>query len=265
MRRLILCADDFGLSSEISHVIADLAASGRVNAVSCMTATAEWVGDSALLRRLPAGVQIGLHLTLSGERSLTLMPKTAPHGQLPSIGRLTALATLRRIDRSEIAGEVRAQIESFIRATGRAPDFIDGHQHSHVLPGIRGIVLAAARRWAPRAWLRDCADTPFAVAARPFPARAIGSAWHSLGMRRAASSHGLRCNNGFAGHYDFESDYAALFPRFLKKPGPLHLVMCHPGAGNLPGDAIAGARIREAEALRNLPIAEIARKHGLRL
>ena len=36
MKALILCADDFGLTDGISEAILDLAASGRVSAVSCM-------------------------------------------------------------------------------------------------------------------------------------------------------------------------------------------------------------------------------------
>jgi hypothetical protein len=39
--------------------------------------------------------------------------------------------------------------------------------------------------------------------------------------------------------------------------------MCHPGAGSIDGDAIAGARRIEAAALRALPIGEIAAESGL--
>ena len=98
---------------------------------------------------------------------------------------------------------------------------------------------------------------------RPFAGKAIGSAYHSRGLRKAAARHGLRCNDSFAGHYDFASDYRTLFPRFLNRAAGMHLVMCHPGCGVRPGDAIAAARTREADALRTWPIADMAAARGL--
>jgi hypothetical protein len=102
-----------------------------------------------------------------------------------------------------------------------------------------------------------------AILRRPFSGKAIGSAWHSRGLRKAAAALGLRTNHGFSGHYDFRGDYAALFPRFLRRPGPMHLVMCHPGAGERAGDSIAAARIVEAKALHRMPIADMAGAEGL--
>ncbi|WP_447413034.1 hypothetical protein, partial [Clostridium perfringens] len=75
--------------------------------------------------------------------------------------------------------------------------------------------------------------------------------------------HGLRCNKGFAGHYDFASDFAAILPKFLRRPGAMHLVMCHPGGGRREGDAIAAARPREAAALQAAPIIDMAAAEGL--
>src|SRR3954471_9238706 len=88
MPRLILCADDFGLSPEISRVIAELAAEGRINAISCMAVCAGWARDSAMLRSLPDTIQIGLHLVLTGEPPLTAMPRLPPPGRPPPIHQL---------------------------------------------------------------------------------------------------------------------------------------------------------------------------------
>lgn len=264
MPRLILCADDFGLSSPISDTIAGLAAAGRINAISCMAALPGWRRDSAMLASLPPSVAIGLHLTLSSEIPITLMPGLAPQKRLPDIDGLTIRAIRGRLPLAEIAGEVRAQFERFIETTGRAPDFVDGHQHSHVLPGIRQIVVATTQRLAPKAWLRDCGDRLSAMLSRPFRGRALASAAHAMGFARDAEAAGLWCNRGFAGHYGFRGDYAALFPQFLASPGAMHLVMCHPGAGLAGDDPIALARQREAKALWTLPIADIAAAQGLR-
>ena len=263
MRELILCADDFAVSRPVSETIAELAATGKLNATGCMTLMPGWMDDAALLRDLPSHVSIGLHLTLTQERPLTDMPHFAPDGQLPEIDPLTRLAGRRQLPLEEIAAEIAAQFDAFTAAMGRAPDFVDGHQHSHALPGIRDIVLFETAQRAPDAWVRDCVDRVDAMLARPFVGKAIGSAYHSRGLRRAAARYRLRCNDSFAGHYDFASDYKSLFPRFLRRPAGMHLVMCHPGAGARPGDAIAAARPREADALRNWSIADMAAAEGL--
>lgn len=263
MPRLILCADDFAFSHEVSEVIAELASNGRINATSCMAVMPGWETDSALLRHMPDHVEIGLHLVLTGEAPVTTMPGLAPAGILPEINPLGARARRRALPLDEIAAEIIAQFDRFLQGLGRPPAFVDGHQHAHALPGIRDIVLAETQRRAPGAWIRTCTDRAGAIARRPFRGKALASAVHSLGLTPAAARLGLACNDSFAGHYDFAGDYEALFPRFLRRPGSRHLVMCHPGAGARVGDTIAAARFREATALRKLPIADMAAAQGL--
>lgn len=263
MARLILCSDDFAYSRAISETIAELAGAGKINAISCMAAMPGWAEDAALLYPLPLDIQVGLHLTLTDETPLTAMPSHAPRGKMPGIDALARLAARHRVALAEIEAEVRAQFDAFIDGLGRPPAFVDGHQHAHALPDIREIVLAETARRAPEAWVRDCTDRLSAMMARPFAGKAVGSAWHSRGLRRAAEAHGLRCNDSFAGHYDFASDYRELFPQFLREPGEMHLVMCHPGAGARPEDAIAAARVREAEVLRDWRIDDMAAAAGL--
>lgn len=263
MPRLILCADDFAFSRDVSETIAALAQDGKLNAISCMAVMPGWAADSVLLHNLPDYVQIGLHLTLTGENPLTPMPEIAPEGMLPSIEALRRYAHGGQLPLDQIAVEVRAQFDAFMATMGRPPAFVDGHQHAHALPGIRDIVLKETACRAPGAWLRNCSDRPLAMLSRPFRGKAIGSAFHSRGLRAAAAGYGLSCNDSFAGHYDFARDYAGVFAAFLQQPGTTHLVMCHPGAGNRHGDEIASARPREASALRRLPIADMAIAKGL--
>jgi predicted glycoside hydrolase/deacetylase ChbG (UPF0249 family) len=263
LRSLILCADDFAFSRAVSETIAELGRNGRLNATSCMTLMPGWAEDAALLRDLPAQFAVGLHLTLTQERPITVMPNHAPDGVMPEIDPLARVAARRALPLGEIAAEIAAQFDAFTMAMGRAPDFVDGHQHSHVLPGIRDIVLSETARRAPDAWVRDCVDRLGAMLSRPFVAKAIGSAYHARGLRADAARYGLRCNDSFAGHYDFAGDYGDLLPRFLRRAGDMHLVMCHPGAGRRSGDTIADARIREADVLRTRSIVDMAAAEGL--
>ncbi|MBO9575693.1 MAG: ChbG/HpnK family deacetylase [Sphingobium sp.] len=260
--RLVICADDFGFSQAISQSIVTLAQRGKLNAISCMSVCPGWENDAPLLRTLPASIQIGLHLTLTDEAPLTGMPQLAWDGRMPSCNELGRRALMRRLPLGELREEIAAQFDRFVDVFGRAPDFVDGHQHVHVLRGIREIILAETARRAPGAWIRNCSDRPAAMLARHFPLKAVANAAQSRGLREAAAAFGLRCNDSFAGLYDFTTDYAALFPSFLDQPGAFHLVICHPGGGNRPADGIAQARRLEAAALRRMPIHEMAAARG---
>lgn len=260
--RLILCADDFAHSPETSRVIAGLLADRRLSATGCMTGRPNWADDARRLADVPAEAEIGLHLTLTEEAPLTAMPRFAPAGTMPRID------ALHRHDPAdlpieEIVAEVDAQFAAFAAAMGRPPAFVDAHQHALHLPGIRPIVLAATAEHAPAAWVRTCEERPIAILARPWRGKALASAVRARGFARDAAWHMLDSNQGFAGHYGFAGDYAAIFPAFLRRPGARHLVMCHPGADTRAGDAIAAARPVEAAALRTLPITELAAAHGL--
>ena len=57
--------------------------------------------------------------------------------------RLIVWHTLGRLPRAALASELRAQRDAFTAAVGQPPDFIDGHQHVHHLPGVRDLVLDA--------------------------------------------------------------------------------------------------------------------------
>jgi hypothetical protein len=250
---VVVCADDFGLTRRISETIASLARGQCVNAVSCMAALPGWRADAPLLAeihdpsdQLASRVQVGLHLVLSSERPLTALSRRDAQGRLPGPDRLLVLAHFRRLNLAELAREVDAQFRAFAAEIGRPPDFVDAHEHVHVYPGIRDVVIAATREHAPRAWVRNPADCLSAMLQRPFFPKALGSALHSAGFRAALRRAGLRSNDSFAGHYDFAAGYETLLPQFFQSRGEHHLVMCHPGAGNSPDDPIAGARQSEA-------------------
>ena len=138
----------------------------------------------------------------------------------------------------EIEAEIRRQIEAFADAAGRLPDYIDGHQHVHVLPGVRRALFHALDHvWpkggvGPRPWLRDPADTPGRIIARGIAAqKALTVAALSLGFRQLAHRHGFTTNHGFAGFSAFDParDYREDFSTYIAVPGHAHLVMCHPG------------------------------------
>ena len=302
-RHLTVCADDYGMNDAVSQAIRDLAVAGRVSATSCMANAPDWREAAKDLAHLPlaraengiqgwapasAGVSgegaanvpvehsgrigIGLHLTLSWGAPLGPMPRLAPGGAFPPLRTLLRASLSGRLELGEIRAEIERQIDAFCAALGRPPDFVDGHQHVHVLPGIRRPLIAAlARRgWAGRLWLRDPSDTVAAILARRLAAgKALFVATLAAGFRREARRAGFDTNEGFSGFGPFDParNPAADMARYLTRPGPRPLVMCHPGHAEPvdPTDAIAAARVREYEYLASEEFPALLARMGLQI
>ena len=233
-RRLVLCADDYALAPGVSKAILDLIAKGRLSATSCMTASRFWPEHAAWLRPLAGRADVGLHLTLTDQRPLTAAGRLTEDGRLPGIVRLTLRAYARRLDVGAVRRELDAQLDAFEASFGSPPQFIDGHQHVHQLPGVYPLVIEAMRRRLDRgrAWLRICCEPPGRLLRRRVATvQALVIAGLGLELRAAARRAGLRTNSGFSGvtRFDLKDDFAALFARFLAGAPDRSLIMCHPG------------------------------------
>ena len=233
--RFALVADDYALTAGVSRSILELAELGRLSGTGAMTNRPYWPEGARALREHEGRLDMGLHLNLTLGEPLGPMPVLCRSGSMPGFNPLARLAFAGRLPRDEVLAEVLRQVDAFAEAYGRLPDYIDGHQHAHVLPGVRAALLeAVALRWGGQAppFLRDPFDTPGAIVARGVaPAKAAVIAALSAGWRRALDRAGIPRNEGFAGVSPFDParDYADDFRRFLVAPGPAHLVMCHPG------------------------------------
>jgi predicted glycoside hydrolase/deacetylase ChbG (UPF0249 family) len=225
-----LCADDYALSPGVDEGILALAAQKRISAFSCMTASERWPAAAAALRPLFDTIDIGVHFTLTQLAPLGPMPHVAPDGAFPPMGRLYARAALRAIDAGEIAQELERQLSAFRAATGREPDFLDGHHHVHQLPVVRDVV---ARIWGKRSgWIRNTA-TPLAnIFSRGIAwRRAIVIASYGRAARRVWTAAGIKTNADFAGVRNFteRGSYGVLVRAYLNGAQPGLLIMCHPG------------------------------------
>jgi predicted glycoside hydrolase/deacetylase ChbG (UPF0249 family) len=246
-RTIGVCADDFGLGTEIGSAILELAWAQRLTAVSCLVNGPAWRKQAHLLLPLPRTLQRGLHFNLTEGRPLSAALRTV-WPVLPPLPRLLRDAMLHRLPLAAIGAEWRAQWQALVDATGRTPDFVDGHQHVHHLPGVREIVLAGVA----------ASDAPVAVrctgrVAGPGSAvkRYLIEATGGWALQRQLERRGVPHNAVLLGAYDFrDTDYRSLMRRWLRA-APQHgaLLFCHPGAGRPVGDPIAAAREREAAYL----------------
>ena len=234
--RIWLCADDFGISNAVNTAIRDLVVRGRLNATSALVVApsfhrSEAVALNALNSTAPR-VAIGLHLALTAPfRPASKGFQPVREGAFLPLAATFRHAVMHRFKRDALLAEITGQIQTFRRLFGRAPDFVDGHQHVHLLPQIGDALLTVMKDEAPDAWVRQCGRV-VPLAARLADRKGLLMDIFSHRFRRRAAALGLRTNPAFAGTYDFfddAADFAALFPRFLAGLPEGGVVMCHPG------------------------------------
>ena len=139
----ILIADDFGVSKGVSDAILDLLAKKRLSGTGSMVNQPGWAAHAEALTPFQGRCDLGLHLTLTLGAPLGPASTLAPEGQFLPLPKLMTKCFSNAIPRRELRDEILRQIETFKTVTGQFPDFIDGHQHVHVLPGIRRALFEA--------------------------------------------------------------------------------------------------------------------------
>lgn len=246
LRRIMLCADDYALHAGADRAILELATAGRLDAVSCMTRSPGWPSAAPALRDMPAGLQTGIHL------NLTEAGVASPGDHCRPLPRMLLESFARLIPRERIRATIERHLDAYEQAVRKPPDYVDGHQHVHQLPGvIEELATALTRRYASDnlPWLR-ATDPPAGMASR--------KAWIIVGTRSwrwrsLLEGHGIRSNPAFIGVYDFTPSrprYRAAIRHGLMVCPDRTLMMCHPAIGPAPADdTIAAARRMEHEFL----------------
>lgn len=154
MKRLIVTADDFGLSREVNEAVEQAHREGILTAASLMVSAPAAADAVARARRLPS-LRVGLHLVM-----VEAWP-TLPPDELPDLvdadglirrdmGRLGLDLAVKPSARRQLSAEITAQFEAY-RATGLPLDHVNAHKHFHVHPLIAGRVLAIGRGYGMRA------------------------------------------------------------------------------------------------------------------
>jgi chitin disaccharide deacetylase len=234
-RRIWLCADDYGLSDGVNRAIRELIDGGRLNATSVMV-VGPAIGRDAVAALQDVAAKsprcaIGLHATLTAPfRPLTMHFRPTDGGMFLPFPKLLRAGLLRRLDPEMIHAELMVQLASFQDLFGRAPDFVDGHQHAQLFPQARDAFLRAVKQAAPEAWVRQGGRMQ-PLAQRLGAPKALVLDVLSSQFRKRAARAGVPFNPAFAGAYDFsgQPDFGALMGGFLDGLPDGGLVMCHPG------------------------------------
>ncbi|MBX9711577.1 MAG: ChbG/HpnK family deacetylase [Xanthobacteraceae bacterium] len=272
-RHVTLCADDYGISPGVNRAICDLISKKRLNATSVMVVGAAiGRGDVAALKQALAsnsGCEVGLHTTLTAPfHPLTMHFKPLEDGFFLPLGKMLRVSLLRQLDPEIVRAEIAAQLALFIELFGKAPDYVDGHQHVQLFPQVRDAFVNAVKDAAPRAWVRQCGRNR--AAARLNNPKALLLDVLSAKFRRLCARSALTFNPGFAGAYDFNraNDFAGLMDGFVKNLPAGGLVMCHPGFVDdtlISLDPLTHQREREYEFLASDNFPKVLAANNVRL
>jgi len=168
--RLIVNADDFGLTSGVNRAIVELHQAGVLTSTTLM-ASANATEPAISLALQNPSLGIGCHIVLvDGEP--VLPPREIPTlidsqtGRLPT--KLTTFLSrlfLGRIRSAEIEAEATAQI-ALLQHRGLRLTHIDTHKHTHMFPAVLRPVLRAAAKARIHA-VRNPFEPEWAVRASP--------------------------------------------------------------------------------------------------
>lgn len=266
MKRLIVNADDFGLTESVNRGIIVAHREGILTSASLLANGLAFDDAIASSRRFP-DLSVGVHLNISGGTPVS------PAGRISSL--LNELGQLHltplhmwiriltgQISLEDIRSEFRAQILRAFDA-GLTPTHLDGHLHIHILPQIATIVIALAHEFRipqvrcpaenlvstlPLLWKLPA--TGMAALERSAIAFAVTS--FARPLREQLRKNGLVSSRAFYGlvHTGF-LDSKALADLLRLVPEGTTELMCHPGYPNSELQSLGGklAHSREAEVL----------------
>ena len=271
MKRLVVTADDFGLSREVNEAVEQAHRDGILTAASLMVSAPAAADAVARARRLPS-LRVGLHLVLV-EAWSTLPPTKLPdltdaQGLMRrDMERLGLDLALRPAARRQLAAEITAQFEAY-RDTGLPLDHVNAHKHFHVHPLIAGAVLRIGSPFGmrairvprePRDLLRRAEP-----GARPRPAWDIAP-WAALLAVRARQAGLLIPDRTLGLAWSGAMTPGRVAALLDHLPNGLTELYTHPAiAGGFPGEAPGYAYAAERDALIAPQARDILRSDGIR-
>ena len=240
VRRLIINADDFGLTAGVNRAIVEAHERGVLTSTTLMANSLAF-DDAVQLAKGRSSLSTGCHVVLVDGKPLIdpgrlpdLVDGKDQNSFREGITGFAICALLGRIDPDQVEAETTAQIRK-LQAHGVLVSHVDSHKHTHMFPAALQGILRASRTCGVTA-IRN----PFEVVAANF-ARLQRGLWkryaqvktlHGLAgyFRKAVAKAGLRTPDGTLGivatghlNPDLFRDIAEHMPE-----GTWEFV-CHPG------------------------------------
>lgn len=243
MKRLIVNADDFGLTAGVSRGILEAHRKGIVTSTTLLVTRP--LSPELLVELKSAALGVGLHL------NLTLGTPLSPASAVPSLvdgeGKFIrdARQAAARAEPGEVEQELRAQVNAFQALLGCAPTHLDSHHHVGRHSPVREVVWRLAQEL----------DVPVRS--------------QDEEIRQAAQAAGLRTPDHFFGESGPEPYWSAerLLAHLAALSEGVSEFMTHPGYydSDLAGSRYGAQREVELQGLTDPAVRRAVEERGIRL
>lgn len=140
MERVIINADDFGLTDSVNEAIINIFKAGNLTSTTMMVNTPGFSNGVELAKANP-DLGIGLHFCLTEGKPLTKADTlTDTDGDFYARGVLIKRILKGKVSKAEIKEEFKAQLKKLIEA-GISPTHTDSHQHIMMIPFVFNAVI----------------------------------------------------------------------------------------------------------------------------
>jgi len=288
VRRLIINADDFGLTPGVNRAIAEAHARGIVTSATLMANSRALDEAAGLARSMTGGescFSVGCHVVLldgdpvlPAERVPSLLERGDGNGHFRGKLNDFVIASFRgKLQPDEIEAEATAQIQR-LQTAGIAPSHFDTHKHAHMFPAVLRPLLRAARACgvpAVRNPFGQVWPLPFGALVRK---RHLWTRFAELNVLRnfaakfrgEVEAHGLRTTDGSVAVLVTGSLDLKLFATIMERlPEGTWEFVCHPGYNDADLEEVRTrlrqSRVQELELLTSAEAKSILQQQGIEL
>ena len=280
MRRLIVNADDFGLTPGINRAIVEAHGSGIVTSTTLMANGPAFAAALEQWQSVPT-LDIGCHVVLlDGQPVLSsanvpalVDPKRSSDFR-QKLSSFAAMALSGRLPADQVEAEATAQIRK-LQAHGISVSHLDTHKHAHVFPQILKPLLRAAAACGVRA-IRN----PFEIIRlsagmknlRQWKRHTQLKILHNLAnsFHREVQAAGMLTPTGTIGIAATGVLDEQLFQSLIETvPEGTWEFVCHPGYNDVDLERVRTrlreSRVQELTLLKSANVRELLKSHGIEL
>jgi predicted glycoside hydrolase/deacetylase ChbG (UPF0249 family) len=287
VRRLIINADDFGLTPGVNRAIAEAHQRGVVTSTTLMANSRAFEGaiDTARSLEGTAPLSVGCHVVLlDGEPLLAadkvptlLQPGNGSHRFRGSLNDFVVASFRHKLNPEQIEAEASAQIDR-IRAAGIEPSHFDTHKHAHMFPAVLRPLLRAAKSRGLKAVRNPFGQVWPLPLASLLRTRQVWKRFAQLNVlrnyagnfRREVEAHGLRTTDGSLGVLATGVLDMQLFTAIIESiPDGTWEFVCHPGYNDAELDRtqtrLRQSREQELSLLTSAEARQLLRRRDIEL
>ena len=264
-KKLIICADDFGIAKNINTAIYELAQKKRISAISCIISSEANRLEFAHLRSCKNQF-LGLHFNLTHTAFNDALKKQPSPEQ--SILNLYGSVLKNNFSQKKIEIEFEKQWNLFCDLVQSEPDYLDSHHHVHQFPIISDAILNVLGRTKlkPNFFIRNTANS--AQLDSLFIKKAL---LNFLGKRlqKKLRKINIDTNKNFTGFYDYSNMKMNfnILSSFLHNASDDTLMMVHPSLGDTPelNDLMQLSRQSEYDLLMTSEFMDLIKQFGFEI